>query len=95
MEHERITLSIDTFATMHGESRAHAYELSRTGELPDLPPGRRVVIPRKALEEYVEAPTAAPSTETEAFYALVRRWSAWRNTYMYRPQARFHDAETA
>lgn len=58
MEHERLTLSIDEAAAMLGISRAHAYELVRRGELPRLRLGRRVVIPRKALEEYVEGATA-------------------------------------
>ncbi len=58
MEHERMTLSIDEAAAMLGISRAHAYELVRRGELPRLRLGRRVVIPRKALEEYVEDATA-------------------------------------
>lgn len=58
MEHERLTLSIDEAAAMLGISRAHAYELVRRGELPRLRLGRRVVIPAKALEEYVQGATA-------------------------------------
>lgn len=53
-----MTLSIDEAAAMLGISRAHAYELVRRGELPRLRLGRRVVIPKRALEEYVEAATA-------------------------------------
>ena len=57
VEQERVTLSIEEAAGMLGISRAHAYELVRRGALPRLRLGRRVVIPRKALEEFVEAAT--------------------------------------
>lgn len=64
MEQQRVTLSIDEAAGMLGISRAHAYELVRRGVLPRLQLGRRVVIPMKALEEFVDAATdrASPAT---------------------------------
>jgi excisionase family DNA binding protein len=34
-----------------GISRAHAYDCVRTGELPSISLGRRVVVPRQAIEE--------------------------------------------
>ncbi|MDP9402546.1 MAG: helix-turn-helix domain-containing protein [Actinomycetota bacterium] len=40
---------------MLGISRAHAYELVRRGELPRLQLGRRVVVPRRALEDLVSS----------------------------------------
>lgn len=58
-DEERMTLSIEEAAVRLGISRALAYELVRRGELPRLRLGRRVVIPRKALEEFVEAATVA------------------------------------
>ena len=60
-DEERMTLSIEEAAVRLGISRALAYELVRRGELPRLRLGRRIVIPRKALEEFVEAATAATS----------------------------------
>jgi excisionase family DNA binding protein len=57
MDSERMTLSIDEAATVLGISRAHAYGLVRRGELPRLRLGRRVVIPRKSLEEFLAAAT--------------------------------------
>jgi excisionase family DNA binding protein len=53
-----MTVSIEEAAGLLGISRALAYELVRRGELPRLRLGRRVVIPRKALREFVEAATA-------------------------------------
>ncbi len=56
---ERITLTIVEVAALLGISRALAYELVKRGELPSLRLGRRVVVPRKALEAFVEAATRA------------------------------------
>lgn len=58
LEQERMTLSIEEAAALLGISRALAYELVRRGDLPRLRLGRRVVIPKKALEEFVVAATA-------------------------------------
>lgn len=64
VEQGRVTLSIDEAAGMLGISRAHTYDLVRRGVLPRLQLGRRVVIPMKALEEFVDAATdrASPAT---------------------------------
>lgn len=59
-EVERLTLSVEEAAVLLGISRALAYNLVRRGELPSLQLGRRVVVPRRALEDYVAA--AARST---------------------------------
>ena len=58
-DEERMTLSIEEAAVRLGISRALAYELVRRGELPRLRLGRRIVIPLKALEEFVDAATVA------------------------------------
>jgi len=60
MDQERMTLSVEEAAAMLGISRALAYELIRKGELPRLRLGRRVVVPRRALEEYVASAASAP-----------------------------------
>ena len=65
MEHDRITLSIGEVAAVLGISRAHAYELVRRGDLPRLRLGRRLVIPRKALDEFVEAATVSSRTTAQ------------------------------
>lgn len=59
MEKDRLTVSVEEAAVLLGISRALAYELVRRGELPRLRLGRRVVVPRKALEEFVETATAS------------------------------------
>ena len=51
---ERLTLSVEEAAHLLGISRALAYELVRRGDLPRLQLGRRIVVPRMALEELVE-----------------------------------------
>jgi excisionase family DNA binding protein len=48
---ERRTLSVSEAARILGISRAHAYDCVRTGDLPSIALGRRVVVPRQALEE--------------------------------------------
>lgn len=50
---ERLTLSVEEAAQLLGISRALAYELVRRGELPRLRLGRRIVVPRRALEALV------------------------------------------
>jgi excisionase family DNA binding protein len=47
---DRLTLTVDEAAQVLGISRALAYELVARGELPSLRLGRRIVIPRRALE---------------------------------------------
>ena len=53
-ERAPLTLSVTEAASLLGISRALAYELVARGELPSLRLGRRVVVPRRALEELVE-----------------------------------------
>lgn len=59
MEQRRLALSVPDAATLLGISRAHAYELVARGELPHLRLGRRIVIPRVALEALLAVPTRA------------------------------------
>lgn len=51
---ERKTYSVETAAAMLGISRALAYQLVRSGEIPSLKLGRRVVVPRGALAELLD-----------------------------------------
>ena len=55
MESHRLTLSVSEVAEVVGISRAHAYELIRTRQLPSVRLGRRLVVPRKALESFLES----------------------------------------
>lgn len=54
MSAERLTLSVEETATILGISRAFAYQLVAKKELPAVRLGRRIVIPRKAVEAIVE-----------------------------------------
>jgi len=51
---ERLTYSVATAAEMLGISRALAYELVRSGDIPSLKLGRRVVVPCAALTEMLD-----------------------------------------
>jgi excisionase family DNA binding protein len=46
---EPLTLSVEAAARILGLSRVSAYEAVRTGQIPSLRFGRRIVIPRAAL----------------------------------------------
>ncbi|MGH9917946.1 MAG: helix-turn-helix domain-containing protein [Nitrososphaerales archaeon] len=50
-----LTLSVPETAKLLGVSRDLVYELVAQGELPALRLGRRIVLPRRAIEELVEA----------------------------------------
>ena len=49
-----LVLSVDEAATLLGISRAHAYELVARGELAHIRLGRRVVVPRRAIDELIQ-----------------------------------------
>ncbi len=51
---ERLTLTVTEAAELLGISSDLAYELIGRGELPALRLGRRIVVPRVALEAIVE-----------------------------------------
>ena len=56
----RLVLSVTEAAGLLGISRGLAYELVARGELPSLRLGRRIVVPRGALEALLEAEVADP-----------------------------------
>jgi excisionase family DNA binding protein len=61
----KLTLSVPEVAALIGISRTSAYEAVRRGEIPSLVFGRRIVVPRSALEELLgplPAMGSAPST---------------------------------
>jgi excisionase family DNA binding protein len=53
MDRNRLTLTVPEAAAVLGISRALAYELVARGELPNLRLGRRIVVPRQALERLI------------------------------------------
>lgn len=60
---ERLTYSVATAAEVLGISRALAYELVRSGDIPSLKLGRRVVVPCAALIEMLNV--EPPSRDSE------------------------------
>ena len=58
----RLVLTVPEVARALRISRASAYQAARTGELPTIRLGRRILVPRAALEKLVkglEAPSDA------------------------------------
>ena len=49
-EADRLTLTVEEAAHLLGISRGLAYELARLGQLPVVRLGRRLLVPRAALE---------------------------------------------
>jgi excisionase family DNA binding protein len=50
-DNERLAYAVSEAAALLGISRTHAYALTKTGELPTVALGRRLVVPRSKLEE--------------------------------------------
>ncbi len=55
---QRATYSIAEAAEHLGISRGLAYEMARQGAIPVLRLGRRLVVPRVALERFLSSPSA-------------------------------------
>jgi len=62
MTNERLTMTVEEAAEILGISRALAYSLVARQELPSLKLGRRVVIPRQALDRLLELEPHAPTS---------------------------------
>lgn len=54
---ERLTLTVEEAAPMLGISRAFAYEAVNRGEIPSIRIGRRVLVPRAALDRLLSPET--------------------------------------
>ena len=54
MSEGRLVVTVTEAAELLGISRGLAYELARAGQLPSLRLGRRLVVPRAALLEWLE-----------------------------------------
>jgi excisionase family DNA binding protein len=63
MEAERLTLTVEEAGELLGISRALAYEMARTGRLPTLRFGKRIVVPKKAIENMLERSVPAIARE--------------------------------
>ena len=56
---DRLTLTVEEAAATLGISRASAYEGVRRGEIPAIRIGRRVLVPRVALDRLLSMPEVA------------------------------------
>ncbi len=57
LSESRKTLTVDETASALGISRNAAYEGVRRGEIPSIRVGRRLLVPRAALERMLEQPS--------------------------------------
>lgn len=57
MTTEKLTFTVEEAGKLLGISRALAYEMARTGKLPTLRFGKRLVVPKKAVENMLEKAT--------------------------------------
>jgi excisionase family DNA binding protein len=65
MESERLTLIIEETAKLLGIGRQLAYDRAKTGEIPVIKVGRRLLVPRRALERLLEEPKPLNSGEDQ------------------------------
>ena len=58
-EHERLVFSVQEVAKLLGLSRASTYEAVRIGSIPSISIGRRILIPKVALQELLDRHSVA------------------------------------
>ncbi len=64
METERLTLTIEETAKLLGIGRQLAYDRVKTGDIPVIKIGRRLLVPRSALEKLLADPKPLNLTRT-------------------------------
>lgn len=57
-DEERLTLTVPEAARLLGVGRGSCYEAIRRNELPHIKIGRRILVPRHALEKLLSEPNA-------------------------------------
>ena len=62
---ERLTYCVEEAATVLGISRAFAYEAVQREDIPHLRIGRRILIPRSALQRLVDSPSLTSAEPRE------------------------------
>ena len=60
---EKLTLSVEEAGKLLGVSRQIAYQLSRRPDFPTLHIGRRVLVPRKQLEAWMDRNVTGADTD--------------------------------
>jgi len=56
VDEQRLTLTVEETAKLLGIGRQLAYDRVKTGEIPVIKVGRRLLVPRRALEKLLEEP---------------------------------------
>ena len=56
MEEQKLTLSVEEAAKVLGIGRNLCYDKVKTGEIPAIKIGKRLLVPRRALEKLLEEP---------------------------------------
>lgn len=56
MDTQKLTLTIDETAKILGIGRNLCYDKCKSGDLPAIKIGRRLLVPRRALEKLLEDP---------------------------------------
>jgi len=56
VEEEKLTLTVEETAKLLGIGRNLCYDRVKTGEIPVIKVGRRLLVPRRALERLLEEP---------------------------------------
>jgi excisionase family DNA binding protein len=64
---ERLTFSPQEVCKLLGLSRGSVYEAIRTGQIPSVKIGRRILVPRVALERLLEDRRADTAPASEGF----------------------------
>jgi len=65
MDEQRLTVTVEEAAHLLGISRGLAYEMARAGKLPTIRFGRRLLVPRRALNRLLEQCESAPKINSE------------------------------
>jgi len=65
MDNVKLTLTVAEAAKALGISRGLAYEMVKTGEIPSIRLGKRVLVPQRALEHLLEHHDKSNSTTAD------------------------------
>jgi len=66
MQGGRLTLTIEETAKLLGIGRQLAYDRVKTGEIPVIKIGRRLLVPRRALEKLLEQGQAVTLADSKS-----------------------------
>jgi len=61
VEPQPLTYRIEEAAKLLGVSRNHCFEAAKRGDIPSIKIGRRLLIPRAALDRMLDGSTAKPA----------------------------------